>query len=89
MAWLGMNVPKCEQLSADLGSEHAKLVSLAGQIDIEVSKLDRSWNGDDSVAFVNKWRSSQHQQVVAAAKFIEQLKTTLDQEIAQQKRTSK
>ena len=63
MAWLGMNVPKCEQLSADLGSEHAKLVALAGQIDSEVSKIDRSWNGDDSVAFVNKWRSSQHQQV--------------------------
>jgi uncharacterized protein YukE len=89
MAWLGMNVPKCEQLSADLGSEHAKLVSLAGQIDSEVSKIDRSWNGDDSVAFVNKWRSAQHQQVVDAARFIKDLKTTLDHEIAQQKRTSK
>lgn len=89
MAWLGMNVPKCEALSSQLDAEHKKLMTLAGNIDSEVGKIDKSWNGDDSNAFVGKWRSSQHQQVLAAAKFIGQLKITLDQEIAQQKRTSK
>jgi len=84
-----MNVPKCEALSSQLGAEYKKLMGLAGQIDSEVGRIDKSWNGDDSNAFVNKWRSSQHQQVLAAAKFISQLKVTLDQEIAQQKHTSK
>ena len=88
MAWLGMNVPKCEQLSADLGS------STPSWWRSPVRSIARSARSTAAGMATTRWRSSasgssQHQQVVAAAEFIEQLKTTLDQEIAQQKRTSK
>ncbi|MBK8867260.1 MAG: hypothetical protein IPN45_04175 [Actinomycetales bacterium] len=87
--WVGMNLMQCRGSSEKLGAQIKSLQGILNNLDTEVTTIDKSWNGDDSVLFVNNWRNKDRAEVQDAIRFLTDMKTKLDAEIAEQARASR
>lgn len=88
MAWVGMNIAKCKHHSEELERQRVKLDKLLHLIDGEAGKIRGNWNGNDAQRFQSEWQSKHKHNVQQAISFVAKLKKQLDQEIAEQQRTS-
>ena len=88
MAFVGMNLdtvkgelPKWQTLGEDLET-------VITNVDTQVQEANDAWNGPDSDKFVAEWQGQYRAQLVAAKTLVENLTTTLGQEITEQARVS-
>ncbi|QBF47552.1 hypothetical protein [Janibacter limosus] len=88
MAFVGMNLdtvkgelPKWQTLGEDLQT-------VITNVDTQVQEANDAWNGPDSDKFVAEWQGQYRAQLVAAKTLVENLTTTLGQEITEQARVS-
>ncbi|MBK8758237.1 MAG: WXG100 family type VII secretion target [Actinomycetales bacterium] len=86
--WLGMNEKQVKAEAHNLQTHIKTLTRIMNDLDGEVNNIDKSWNGDDSTRFVNNWRNKEKAQIQASIKFLNSLLTQLNNEIAQQAKTS-
>ncbi len=84
-----MNIQQCRAESGHLEGHIKKLTGIMSDLDREVANIDKSWNGDDSVRFVSKWRNTERAQVEQAITFLKKQLNKLNQEIAEQARVSR
>ena len=88
MAWLGMNDDEVHAQGGVLHTQAEAIQKLITKVDHEVESLKQNWQGDDSKQFEQEWTGTHRPELLKAQKLLEQMKTTIDQEVSQQRNTS-
>lgn len=87
MAWVGMNDQQVRAQGTKLQAEADKIQALISKVDAEIEHISGSWHGDDQKQFQADWNNHKVE-LTQAKQLLAQMKSKIDQEVAQQDKTS-